>query len=379
MGEQAAAYQDELAERRKLAQTTLQQHANDAPWLRQKVERAAAQDTSLRCALPQSEALTTRAPLPALPPALTLLAADGSQIDPDRHAPVQYCLINVGKITYRYGVSQPPTPQIQSQLLYDEALYTPAGNLTNAIVALRRDLFERKALEELAAAALGEAAPIVLAITDGPIELWGSKEESGEFERSLEEYLASLRRLQRMGVANAGYVDKPGADLVMRLLEVALLPDTELPNIRKHHPLRGVTDLEIFQKMLAPGERSAIFGIHTPMAERYDDGLALRFFYLNVGREKAHYLARVEIPAWVAASPQRLDSLQAVLVDQCRILGESAYPYLLHRAHEIAVVTLEEKDQLTQMILLELQRRGVPVGQASHKQSLKILRGRMRR
>jgi hypothetical protein len=101
--------------------------------------------------------------------------------------------------------------------------------------------------------------------------------------------------------------------------------------------------------------------------------LALRFFYLNVGRTDAAWLARVEIPAWVAEDPQKLDSLHAVLVDQCKILGTRAYPYLLHRAHETAVVTLEEKDQLTQMIILELRRRGVWVGEASHKQAAKSL------
>ena len=54
----------------------------------------------------------------------------------------------------------------------------------------------------------------------------------------------------------------------------------------------------------------------------------------------------------------RLDSLQAVLVDQCRILGTRPYPYLLHRAHETAVVSLEEKEQVTQMIVLELRNAG---------------------
>ena len=104
--------------------------------------------------------------------------------------------------------------------------------------------------------------------------------------------------------------------------------------------------------------------------------LSLRFFYLNVGRENAPWLVRVEIPAWVADSPPKLEALQAVLVDQCRILGGRAYPYLLHRAHETAVVTLEEKEQLTQMIVLELRQRGVRVGEGSHKQAAKDFQGR---
>ena len=55
------------------------------------------------------------------------------------------------------------------------------------------------------------------------------------------------------------------------------------------------------------------------------------------------------------------------------MLGSRPYPYLLHRAHETAVVTLEEKDQVTQMIALELCRRGLPQDEESQKQAMKEL------
>jgi hypothetical protein len=59
-------------------------------------------------------------------------------------------------------------------------------------------------------------------------------------------------------------------------------------------------------------------------------------------------------------------------------MGSRPYPYLLHRAHETAVVTQEEKAQVTQMIALELRRRGVEVGEQSYKQSAKGLGKRTR-
>jgi hypothetical protein len=71
-----------------------------------------------------------------------------------------------------------------------------------------------------------------------------------------------------------------------------------------------------------------------------------------------------------------LDGLHAVLVSQCRTLGSRSYPYLLHRAHETAIVSLQEKEQVTQMIALELRRRGVQVGEMSQKQALKGVSGR---
>ena len=71
-----------------------------------------------------------------------------------------------------------------------------------------------------------------------------------------------------------------------------------------------------------------------------------------------------------------LDFLHATLVQQCRVMGSRPYPYVLHRAHEAAVVKLEEKDQVTQMIVNELHRRGVEVGEMSNKQVAKDLGGR---
>jgi hypothetical protein len=111
-------------------------------------------------------------------------------------------------------------------------------------------------------------------------------------------------------------------------------------------------------------------------ASGYTGDLALHFFYLKVG-EKA--VARVEIPAWVAGDPLQLDLLQAVLIGQCQLMGSRPYPYLLHRAHEAAVVSMEEKEQVTQMILHELISRGVEIDDISNKQAQKNLAGPGRR
>lgn len=139
--------------------------------------------------------------------------------------------------------------------------------------------------------------------------------------------------------------------------------------------MQGLTDRDIYLELLDPGERSAVFAIHSPSAALYRDEIALHFFYLNVGRAG---LARVEIPAWVAVSQQKLDALHAALIEQCRIMGPRPYPYLLHRAHEVAVVSIQEKEQVTQWIAQELRQRGVPVGERSYKQSAKDLPGKGR-
>jgi hypothetical protein len=65
-------------------------------------------DQTLRCALPVKEALNSHFPLPAMPDQVTLIAADGSQIFADRHAEVEYCLVNTGAIWMRYGSAKAP-------------------------------------------------------------------------------------------------------------------------------------------------------------------------------------------------------------------------------------------------------------------------------
>ena len=104
--------------------------------------------------------------------------------------------------------------------------------------------------------------------------------------------------------------------------------------------------------------------------------IALHFFYLNVGIAGKSWLARVEIPAWVSHRPEVVDLLQATLLQQCRQMGLRPYPYALHRAHEVALVTYREKEQLQTMIEAEMHRHGVETGQKSNKQSAKDLTGR---
>jgi hypothetical protein len=377
LGELAPQRARDIQELREKALATLRDIATDMQVLRQKVHLIVrSHDPNLRCALPADpnlrslETLNAGYPAPALPSTGTLLAADGSQISPDRNLEVQYGLINVGAIQMSLIDGQAPRLFVKSDLLYDQELQTLTGLMSDDDVALLRDLNERSILADLAE----QAAPPVITFTDGPMELWGAKNVDSEspFTRQLDEYLQVLARLARLNVATAGYVDKPFANLVVRLLEVALLDQGRLNEVKEYYPLRGVTDLYLFRRLLQPGERSAVFALQSKSAANYREALALHFFYLNVGRGG---LARVEIPAWVAGDSHLLDSLHAVLIGQCQVMGSRPYPYLLHRAHETAVVTLEEKDQVTQMILIELRQRGVEVDQISNKQGAKDASG----
>lgn len=382
LGETALERQRLLEDKRELANQLLVKFARQFDFLQQRVEQAAHTDPTLRCALPLSpevaapEALNAAYPTPALPRRAIILAADGSQISPDRHTEVQYSLINVGAIQMSLGASEPPRPIIFSKLLYNQELFTTHGMITDATLALMRDTNERTKLADLAE----NLEKPVITFTDGQMELMVSagEESTTGFQKYLEDYRLALKRLYKQGVIVSGYLEKPFSSPLTRLLEVASASDEDLAKVRDHHPLQGVMDFEIFSELLKPGERSAIFSLRSPSAKFYKDELALHFFYLNVGRPGRHWVARIDIPAWVARDADQVEALQAVLIDQCRIMGGRFYPYLLHRAHETAVVTLEDKEQVTQMIVLELRRRGAAVGERSQKQEAKETAGRTR-
>jgi len=371
LGESAPQRESRLQVLRQQAHHLLESHAHELDSLRQKVQDVVrSYDPSIRCAMPAAEPLTAHVSLPPLPAHLVLLAADGSQIFLDRHAAVEYFLINIGTLKMSYGEAQPPSITVQSDLYYGDDLNISGAYPSEEKVSLLRDLRERQKLADLVEQIPGD----VITLTDGRLELWGAspQEAGGEAsQHSLEAFLSALERLQVSGATAAGYVDKPSEDYVVRLLEVASLPVEQA----RQRPLLGVRDTDLFRTLLAPGERSAVFEVLTRFANIYrrrNASFAPHFFYLNVGRPGHPWLARVDMLAWVASDSQRLGGLHAVLMHQCGMLGTRPYPYALHRAHEIARVTPDEKDQLEMMIANELRKYGILV-EESNKQFLKNL------
>lgn len=364
-----------LEERRIRARELLALYASDLDFLRRKVEIAKESDINIRCAVPFTDSLASFCPPPSSITDATIIAADGSQVNPDRHAAVQFCIINVGVIAMKLRSDMAPNVTVETELLYGDDLMHNGSLIAEGMVAMRRDISERIKLDEISREIEG---PIVN-LTDGTLELWGAKGDDPQaYANFVEQYLGVLSRLYERGVVTAGYVEKPSADLVMRLLEIAIADDNEIKHLRDFHPLRGVTDRWLYGErenpLLPPGYRSAVFGLQSGSEKKYKGALSLHFFYLNVGTEGHPWPVRVEIPKWVAEDPRKLDLLHCTLLEQCRMMGSRPYPYLLHRAHETAVVRYEEKEQVGQLLALELRRINAEVGDGSNKASAKSLK-----
>ena len=383
VGKGAKERKQKKEDAQKLAQELLERYSSDLGFLRSKVDSAKAADANIRCAVPLDEALASHYPTPDSVSQATLLAADGSQSIADRHSPVQFCVINVGGIVMKPNSGETPAVEVESVLFFGDTI-EENGLTTDGGVALRRDLAERSVIEKMSKGMKGS----VVSFTDGTLEIFRAKDidNANMYRNPVDKYISVLSRLQERGIISAGYIDKPSSSLVVKLLELTqiTIPE-EMEKLRNAPPLKYVTDRWLFGynnklfQLLPPGHRSAVFKIQSSSEKSYKGGLELHFFYLNVGTEGHPWPVRVEIPRWVVDDKKQLDLLHAVLVEQCRVMGSKPYPYLLHRAHETAVVKNEEKYQIEQMLQQELRRNSEDVEDGSFKQSAKDLKGRTRR
>jgi hypothetical protein len=370
-----------LIERRENARQAFAGVSQDLEKLQGKVEQAAKVVNKLRVGKPTVEAVNQVFPLPTKVLEETIvIAADGSQIYPDHHEALNFSLINVGILEYPPGNNAPVTSS------YSELKYGSRSEVGSADeVNFNRDILERRCVVDLLPKYQSQTDKIIT-LSDGPLEIWlGAQEQLNDqktLEMQLKPYLNALGKLRDYGTITAGYVDKPRASMIVQLLEIIPLEFDQLRDYRKNPAFEGVTDVDLLAPLLkTPGDRSAIFEIESWGAgiyRREDPDLTLNFFYMNVGSESRPWLVRVEIPQWVARSAEKLNTIQKTLLDQCGIIDSLRYPYVLHRAHEEAVVKQAEKQEIIQMLLQELQKRDFPYGQESYKQSYKNLTGRRR-
>ncbi|MHB8135186.1 MAG: DNA double-strand break repair nuclease NurA [Anaerolineaceae bacterium] len=363
----------ELQSRRERVFQLLDRYAHELPTLSERVQSTLAHIPDFRCALPGDQPINIAIPETRFLTSIILWAADGSQIIPDSHLAVQFGVINVGLI--RLAKGEDPRQAIESQLLYADDLYNEQGYLIGEeLIALRRDYQERAALLK---SVQKESLP-VLTLTDGPLELFREGKDSREYQEKLSQYISILSQMAEQQVLTAGYVDKPRSDLVVRLLELQTLSNEQLSKADQIHSFQGVSDADIFAEILKPGDRSATFGLQSRAVKQFHGLLAIHFFYLNVGRIGKPQIVRVEIPTWVVLMEEALQITQHNLLEQCRQMGSKAYPYILHRAHETALVSYEERSRLMELIQIEMHNLGLSTGETSNKQQAKNLSGKTR-
>jgi len=293
------------------------------------------------------------------PRGTTLIAVDGSQIFPDRHAAVMYYLIQVGGLVFRYDGSTPiphnrSALHFENQDIYDERGYVISANK----VGQQRLLAEMAYLAELVVTVPQTPPPAPrFAITDGPL-LWPYPERhKGDF-LAIRDYLSALTAIQQADAIPVGYVDRPGGRALLDLLWASQLPQERLHDEVDANPLQFLSDEQIMHRFLAPGESTVWFTRHTEANQRHADaGHEVCFCYLNVGAAHTPAITRVEVPSWAIEDAATIAILHATLRDQSRVL--KGYPYALARVHEQALVTTKDRAALDSLIQLRLLAQGI--------------------
>jgi hypothetical protein len=330
-------------------------------------------DSGIRCAIPGEEIIDQSIPLDPNPsPPVTIVSADGSQFIQTEDDPVEFAVINTG--LFRWLPDGHTTEEICiTQLLHHENLYENGWVMSDELFRLKRDAEERVALVEQC---LCEKSPVI-GLVDGPIELFRQSGDDDRTRKITETYMTSLNKMADTDCILAGYIDHPKANLVLQMMSLAILAEDQPQNARFFQPFGRLRDADLFKHLLPPGSRSAIFGVRSTSTHLYRGKLALKFFYLNVAPPRmpnSPWIARVEIPEWVAANPASVSILQKNILSQCHFLN-LPYPFCLIRAHEIALVRWSTGNELAQIIQKSYRDLGIKMRETSMKTQLKGMIG----
>ncbi|MCA9970925.1 MAG: DNA double-strand break repair nuclease NurA, partial [Anaerolineales bacterium] len=232
--------------------------------------------------------------------------------------------------------------------------------LSSGAVSIERDKQEIQTLANTAWNLRDAAAPR-LGILDQRLLYWPIGGSEGQINEDVAVWLRGMTKVRDSGALLAGYIDRPLTGYVVTLLQaLAGLDDPEFAwrELGKRG-LGGLPDTALYGRILAPGQRSPVFVNISPPNRGFADFDPLNevcFFYLNAGT-RGRRLARVDVPRWVAEMDGGVTAVHALVVDQCRILGD--YPYVLARADEMAVIGHRDHEELDFLIDLTMQRYGI--------------------
>ncbi|MEP0798649.1 DNA double-strand break repair nuclease NurA [Funiculus sociatus] len=343
------------------------------------------------------EPLSTCIDLPIPPACHTVIATDGSQIAPNHHE-IAYCyLINVGRVMLHYGQSLHPLLDSLPEVFYQpEDLYVSRqwGIRTEEWMGYRRTASETSVLAELACnwvnqrevdkgkKMLSALSPVpnpqspvpTLAMVDGSLIYWFLEQLPGEArDRILPPILEAWDALREAGIPIMGYLSASRSSDSLNFLRLPACPHP-VPDCMTHCP--GQTDrapCQVFDPLrdtflwasqLQPGQRSTLWRSSARILDLYGEH-QIYFCYVHVGTE----IARVEVPAWVAENPEKLDSALSLMLAQ--VQKGYGYPVALAEAHNQAVVRGGDRARFFALLEQQMIKAGLRNVGTSYKEARK--------
>jgi hypothetical protein len=304
--------------------------------------------------------------LPECPGAHTVVATDGSQVEPSNHEVAAAFLLNISSVVLPYGTGERAELTSQPTLYYRDAdLYMDYGGqrvqVTGELLGMQRTLMEFQHLVDKARSVQRQHHP-VCGLSDGSLILWQLQGKPADYlENTLSQFLSCMEAARQARIPIAGYISRPRSRDLINALRVGLCPET-VPNCDRcpyrEQPqlpcaeIEGLSDRRLFDPRLKPGERSPVFDSKSRILDAYDVH-RIQFFYLNVGSE----IVRIEIPNWVAKDRELIDFVHATAYSQAQKGG--GYPIALAEAHQQAVVRGSEREMFYEMVTTVLVRRGM--------------------
>lgn len=311
-------------------------------WLLQNPELLhSLKDLDTPCSVPTWEgALDQVAPVVPYDKPYAVVAADGSQVYPDRHRSIPCYLLNSGIVHFQYGTTSSAhlcsVPRIYTQL--DEA--TGSEDLVNC----HRMEFELETgLEYSRSASASHPEIPLLFLVDGSLIVWHLESKSPALkDRFFKRYMELFDQFYKEGIPYISYISLPKArDLVSLFKNGAfykLFPE------EFNSSWDTLLDTDIMRFFLPVNARSALFTPHSRLLALYPEHVRPSFLYIRNEDE----IARVEVPAWITKNGELLTTVLRMVQDQC--LKGNGYPIALSEAHEQAVIRADEKEFFFTMI-----------------------------
>lgn len=286
-----------------------------------------------------------------------VVAADGSNIPPDRHAPVRFYVLNAAWVRLIYGSRPGFTTDVETSLCYrpddlylddDRSLPVEGGRLSARMAVAEVEALQR---------AVATKADSVVALLDGTMILWMIQADIRHEQvrqQLLERYIQALDWFYERRIPVASYISSPGSFELSNMLRAYLTPesagngDGEITQLCRE--LRDIRDSALLREELRAGERTCLFRSQSEILNHYGDH-EIQYFYMNTGDDIMGEIARIEVPQWVANDEELLSRLHAALWDQCCRSGEQPpYPPALHEAHEQAVISTGDRQVVEQLL-----------------------------
>ena len=306
----------------------------------------------------------------ARPTPITVVAADGSQIYPDRHIEPFCYLLNISQIAFQYGVTERPLLESLTHFNYrfsdlSERFESELGGASADVVAAQRDEMELEGLLAIAKSARVARRPMV-ALADGTLIRWMlHRIDPPALKRELiGRYATLLSYFREERIPLCSFISMPNATEVVNLLR-------GLSGEKDHAratSFAGLLDRWVFEPRLMEGRRTAVFESSSRIQDSYDPEDRICFFYVSAGaRRPPAEIARVEFPSWVADDAALLSLMHTVVLSECE--KGDGYPMILSEAHERAVIRSDERQLFYRLVEREMARSGLSFARSRKQQA----------